>query len=91
MVRPSLAAAIAMLIAIKESPPRSKKLAFRSTELTPRHCDQMRCSVTSVCDSPLRAASTVAAVEPSAVPAGEPLFAPGACAQTVWLGSTQCR
>ncbi len=34
-------AAIAMLIAIKESPPRSKKLALRSTELTPRHCDQM--------------------------------------------------
>ena len=36
----------------QESPPMSKKLAFRSTEATPRHCDQMRCSVASSGDRP---------------------------------------
>ena len=90
MLRPSLAALIAMLIAIRESPPSSKKLAFRSTELTPKHCDQMRCNVASVCDCPGRATLTVE--ESVEEPTGEPLLSAGTCdAQTVCLGSTQCR
>ena len=59
--RPSLAAVIATLMAISESPPSSKKLAFRSTEPTPRHCAQMRCNVASIGDLPFVAAACVSA------------------------------
>ena len=93
-LRPSLAALIAMAIAIRESPPRAKKLAFGSTELTPKHCDQMRCNVASVCDCPWRATSTVeeSVPKPAGAPTGKPLLSAGTCAaQTVCLGSTQCR
>ena len=47
---PSLAAVIATLIAISESPPSSKKLAVRLIEPTPRHCAQIRCNVASICE-----------------------------------------
>lgn len=89
MVRPSLAADIAMLMAIRESPPMSKKLALRSMELTPMHCSQMRRNVVSVCDSPFCATSTVPA--PAPAPTGEPLLPAGTCDHTMCLGSTQCR
>ena len=46
-------AVIATLMAISESPPRSKKLAFRSIEPTPRHSAQMRCNVASIGELPL--------------------------------------
>src|SRR3981189_233707 len=53
---PSWAAVIATLIATSESPPNSKKWAFRSIEPTPRHCAQMRCNVASIGDLPFVAA-----------------------------------
>ena len=59
---PSWAAVIATLIATSESPPSSKKLAFRSIESTPRHCAQMRCNVASIGDLPLVAAWACSAV-----------------------------
>ena len=57
-VKPALEAFVEMPIAISESPPNSKKLAFRSSEVTPRHCVQMRCSVASVADWPLAGAAS---------------------------------
>ena len=88
---PSWEAAIATLMATSESPPRSKKLAFRSIEPTPRHCAQMRCNVASIGELPLVTAWVGSAAPPdgeAAVP-----FVAGApsthFAAALW--STQCR
>ena len=89
---PSLAAVIATLIAISESPPSSKKLAFRSIESMPRHCDQMRCSVVSICDLPFVGRARAAPAEPDGAVA-VPFVAHGTRQPTrrFALCSTQCR
>src|ERR1700731_3422981 len=86
---PSLPAVIATLIATSESPPSSKKLALRSTELRPRHCPQMRCSVASIDDWPfLPAWVTPAAPAEAAVPL---VTAASATHPLVTRCSIQCR
>src|SRR5271170_47841 len=88
---PSLPAVIATLIATSESPPSSKKLALRSTELRPRHCPQTRCNVASIGDLPFLAAWAASAAPAEAV-AAAPLVAVVSTAQPlVGRWSTQCR
>ncbi|SKZ38000.1 Uncharacterised protein [Mycobacteroides abscessus subsp. abscessus] len=83
--RPSLAALIAMLIAISESPPISKKLAVRSTLPTPRHCAQIRASVASIGVCPVaEGALESAAVFSASIPCVPANRAAALC-------STQCR
>ena len=91
--RPWCDADIATLIATSESPPMSKKLAFRSTVATPRHCVQIRVSVASSGDrppapparQPVAAAGQLGAMTPPAPAALAPSAAPNG------LCSTQCR
>ena len=62
-----MAAVIATLIATSESPPTSKKFVLRSMPAMPRHWDQMRSSVASICEAVL-----VAGTGPPSADGGPP-------------------